>query len=102
MVSDDHGRHGLSAVLLTALLGCGCLQTQTGGGLFKTTAAGAHASATAPEDGAVALAVAKPARATASGSDARAEGPDLTNPVQPAGATDGGRRRTGAPRNRVA
>jgi hypothetical protein len=92
MVNVDPGRHGLSAVLLTALLGCGCLQTQTGEGPFKTTAGGFSPKGAAP-DSAVVLAVAKPAPggvASSAGADTTparaAEGPDL-NPVQPASAT---------------
>jgi hypothetical protein len=97
MVSDDHGRNGLSAVLLTALLGCGCLQTQTGQGLFKTTAVGIHSAA--PDDGAVVLAVAKPARAGAEAASGQAaeQGPSL-NPVQPAGATDASAEQAPPPR----
>jgi hypothetical protein len=96
MVNDDHGRRGLSAVLLSALLGCGCLQTQTGDGPFKMTAGSTPGKNAAPQDAGVVLAVAKPApsgpgtdtRADATGPQPAADGPEL-NPIQPASATNG-------------
>jgi hypothetical protein len=86
MVTGDHGRHGFRAVLLMALLGCGCLQTQTGGGPFRMAASSARNTSSAAEDGGVVLAVAKPAPHSAGSTTdvppQLSDGPDVMNPVQ--------------------